>query len=219
MSNITVKYSNRRPVELRPAIIDYGAKKAIVALNKYGKRIDSIKQTSAGQFCSRADMYDGESSFEDALIEAGLMKVVGFIDDEYTVEVEFDSEWFATLPVYRILNESSAAADNVIEVGYEERYGNIEPVACINHGDFVWHISRFSDCGWEITGSHKTDADKHFCTGYELPLVETWREATNLERAMDEFVDAGRRIAEQYGVSFVNNLIEHVAAGYWYLEG
>lgn len=215
---------------LRFVLLDYGEYECVAALYN-GRIVDYPAATKPkdDRFFSHASEYSGVSSIEDAMIKAGIMSVVGRVTGEpdrygqYKDEavLTFDDEWYDSLPALRMYYKHSenAVADNTIDVKYEVKYDHIEPVARVKRGDFTWEIEAFRDGDYRIHGSHDKDNDKGFFAGHDLPLVETWLKAMHLERAMDEFVDAGKRIAEKYGVSFVNNLIEHVAAGYWYLEG
>lgn len=231
MSNVfTVNYEYHPSTTVRLAVTDYGDSRKVVGIRvSNGHVIDSIATSSAdGCFTARLDhmTYSITTPLEDELIKAGVMRVVGMAGHRYhdIVEVEFDDEWLASLTVIRMLDERAIrnAPNNTIEVGYTLKYhGELVPTAHIKHGDFIWEVHEFNrgEGEWVISAYHPGDSDKGFYAGYERPLVETWLKAMRLERAVDEFVDMGRRIADKYDVSFVNNLIAHVAGGYWYLEG
>lgn len=92
-------------------------------------------------------------------------------------------------------------------------------VVTIEHGNYTWEINRFP-WGYRIYGWSRYDEDKGFSTNDDdASLTEAWYKAERLQKASDEFVEAGRRIAEKYDVDFIDNLVCNVAAHYWYLEG
>lgn len=104
-----------------------------------------------------------------------------------------------------------------IEVSHRQRSTFIT----FEHNSYRWTIER-TLYGYYIYGESMVDPDKGFST-YSLcdlcTLAEAWNAAERLEKASDEFIDEGKRIAEKYGVSFVDNLLCSAAANYWYLEG
>lgn len=187
------------------------------AMQKDHEHTDIVPQ--AGRFFGR-DSRNGDSIAEDMLIMAGHMKVVGRVDTEYRTyaELRFDKEWLNSLPVIPLLDkyERNDIADNVVTVGYQYRFLKYAPIAMVKRGVWTWYIEKYGDYpdGWSISASNSSNFDKGFTTGSDHTLLEAWLEAVRLEKAMDEFVDMGNQIAEKYGVSFINNLIEHVAAGH-----
>lgn len=235
MTKIAFKTRRGDDFDVHFMLIDKGSSQHVVALDDEGRTLEVVAATNgierdyestsivpqAGRFFSRDDSYDGTTVIADKLIMLGHMRVVGRVDTHYYTyaELEFDKQWLDELPAPTMLGDYDDVAENGIKVGYEYKHSHYSPAAIVRRGDWTWHVSRFNDDTWEISGWSRTNSDKHFSTDWELPLVDTWLEAMRLEKAMDEFVDMGNQIAEKYGVSFVNNLICHVAAGYWYLEG
>lgn len=98
------------------------------------------------------------------------------------------------------------------------KHDRFSTVVTIEHGDYTWELTR-SRWGYRICGSHRYDEDKGFYIDDAASLAETWYRAERLQKASDEFIEAGRRIAEKYDVDFVDDLVCYVAARYWYLEG
>lgn len=233
---LNVKINRPYRDALRFVLLDYGEYECVAALYN-GRIVDHPAATKPkdDRFFSHASEYRGVSPVEDAMIEAGIMSVVGRVTGEpdrygqYKDEavLTFDDEWYDSLPVLRMYYKHSddVVADNTIDVKYIEKYrGELTLIARIKRGDYVWELTYDDTFGYEIHAISKTDGNCGFRVGSkfgrekELSLAELWMEAERYERATDEFVGGAKRTAEKYGVPFVE-LLAHLAGGYWYLEG